>query len=110
GKGRREGSSETIKLQGLHFHRSGLAFLGLADGDRQEEIREPSNRGRKPTYDWQSASAAIWGKIYRGDFQPTCQADIERALQTQLAIGDKKPSESSVRPLARIIWDETKKA
>jgi len=110
GKGLRDGASETISLQGLHFHRSGLAFLGLDGLEGEDDAQARSNRGRRPKYDWPAASAAIWGKIFRGDLQPGTQADIERAFQIHLAAGDREPSESTVRPFAKIIWDEFQKA
>lgn len=110
GKGRRNNHWETIELQGLHFHQAGLPSLGLAPasgGAGSNEVR--SNRGRPPKYDWASATAAIWGRIFRGELIPDSQADIERALQTHLSQGESEPSESTVRPFAKPIWDEFKK-
>jgi hypothetical protein len=110
GKGRRNEAWETIELHGLHFHRAGLASLGLAPVDAGPGSNEKlSNRGRPPKYDWAGATAAIWGRIFRGELIPESQADIERALQRQLAHGDDEPSESTVRPFAKPIWDEFKK-
>lgn len=114
GKVRGEGgpynNRQTIQLQGLHFHRSGLINLGLAAGNVTMEAAPGMKRGRKPEYDWQAASTAIWGLIVRGDLYPKNQAQIERALQSHLTIGDKEPSESTVRPYAKLIWDEYSKA
>lgn len=110
GKGRRNNRSETIELQGLHFHKAGLANLGIAsDSDATLSSSNAANRGRRPKYDWASATAAVWGRIYRGELIPDNQADIERALQAELAAGDDEPSESTVRPFAKPIWDEFKK-
>lgn len=81
-----------------------------ADGAHSEAVGEGVRRGRKPKYDWPAASAAIWGKIYRGELIPENQAEIERAFQAYLTIGDKEPSESTVRPFARTIWDQISKA
>lgn len=80
------------------------------DGAHAEAVGDGVRRGRKPKYDWPAASAAIWGKIYRGELIPENQAAIERAFQAYLTIGDKEPSESTVRPFARTIWDQISKA
>jgi hypothetical protein len=110
GKGRRNDARETIELQGLHFHRAGLPSLGLAPAAEGTGTNEPlSNRGRPPKYDWAAATAAIWGRIFRGELIPESQADIERALQAQLARVDDEPSESTVRPFAKPIWEEFRK-
>lgn len=106
GKGRHNRTSQIIELQGLHFHRSGLSSLGIADPAGASETKEHVRTGRRPTYDWGKATANVWGQIYRGDLKPSTQADIERALQTVLRRGDDEPSESTVRPHAKPIWDE----
>ncbi|OAO01584.1 hypothetical protein A8B75_14510 [Sphingomonadales bacterium EhC05] len=108
GEGRRFTNREMIELQGIHFHKSGLVNLGIEDVSSAVEVE--SVRGRKPTYDWQKSSSAIWGKIVRGELIPENQAQIERALQANLTRGDKEPSESTVRPYAKLIWDEYNKA
>lgn len=110
GVGRRNNRRETIELQGLHFHKAGLPNLGLAPTNEEAAANGAAAvRGRRPKYDWASATAAIWGRIYRGELIPENQADIERALQAELATGDDEPSVSTVRPFARPIWDEFKK-
>ena len=110
-KGRGVGPTgpDFIKLQGVHFHKSGLINLGLEPTAKDTEEPE-SKRGRKPSYDWPAASLAIFGLIYRGDLKPESQADIERALLVHLSRGDFSPSESTVRPYAKQIWDEYLKA
>ncbi len=96
-----------VTISGVHFYRDSLAALGgqkaastSADGEK---------RGRKPTYDWIGATSAIWGKLNRGELMPDTQADIESALIDALKVGDKMPSESTVRPFARPIWEEFQK-
>jgi hypothetical protein len=106
GESSANGTSEEIELQGLHFHRSGLALLGLVESQPDDDAKAPANSGRKPKYDWPAATLAIFGEIHRGDFKPENQAEIEKALQVRLAKGDKEPSESTVRPFAKRIWDE----
>lgn len=114
GKVKGEGGSysdrQTIQLQGLHFHRSGLSNIGLGADSVAAEPTSDVRRGRKPEYDWQAASAAIWGQIYRGELIPENQAAIEKAFIAHLRKGDKEPGESTVRPHAKPIWDEFSKA
>lgn len=109
GKGRRGRITETIELQGLHFHRSGLAFLGLPDNESEEASKGSSNRGRRPKYDWSAACVAIYGQLERGDLKPRVQADIEKALIAYLSVGDDGPPESTVRPYAKLVWEEFQK-
>lgn len=110
-QGQIEGRDQRIELQGLHFHRSGLVNMGLGTApDGGDASADSKRRGRRPLYDWPAASAAIWGQIYRGDLIPQNQAEIERAFQRHLAKGDKEPSESTVRPFAKLIWDQVLKA
>lgn len=108
GRGQGPSGPDLIELQGIHFHRSGLANLGLDVVDTPTSPQTP--RGRKPTYDWQEAQTAIWGQIYRGELIPENQAQIERAIIGYLTEGDREPGESSVRPYAKIIWEEFSKA
>lgn len=108
GSGRRKNKSIKIELQGVHFHRSGLVNLGLASADSKQSSKAAG--GRKPTYDWQASSLAVFGHIHRGDFKPENQADIERALIEHLSDGKSEPSQSTVRPYAKLIWEESQKA
>lgn len=80
--------TQRIVLQGLHFHKSGLINLGLGKEAEIEDPQPGAKRGRKPSYDWQKASAAIWGLIVHGDLVPKNQAQIEKAMQRHLAKGD----------------------
>lgn len=108
GSGRLGRMSTKIELQGVHFHRSGLVNLGLENTDQAEAPKAKS--GRKPTYDWPAACLAIFGDIHRGELKPQSQADVERALISYLSNADKGPSESTVRPFAKQIWEESQKA
>lgn len=108
GHGRRDGRWIEIALQGLHFHRSGLANLELET--ETTPSKEILKVGRKPTYDWPAACLAIFGEIHRGNLKPEFQADVERALILHLSDGDNGPSESTVRPYAKQIWAEANKA
>lgn len=110
GKGERHRQYLHISLQGVHFHRSGLRNLGFVDAATEVELPSRAPVGRKPTYDWPATTVAVFGLIYRGDLKPQNQADIERALIEHLTKGDGAPSESTVRPYAKLVWDEYNKA
>ncbi|QZH74145.1 MAG: hypothetical protein JY451_10380 [Erythrobacter sp.] len=109
GRGNGPNGRDFIQLQGVHFHKSGLINLGLAD-TLPDDASPASKRGRKPEYDWPAANNAIWGKINRGELIPQNQAQIEVAFQALLRKGEKEPSESTVRPYASRIWEEYSKA
>lgn len=100
-----------IELSGVHFTRESLAAAGLVPADTNtDDEQERGKRGRKPIYNWDAAVASIWGLIFRGDFKPQTQAEIEAALQKLLATKEREPSESTVRPYASRIWTEIAKA
>lgn len=102
---------QQLELQGVHFHRSGLVTLGIDKKDKVQEVDlGATKRGRSPKYDWPAASIAVFGLIHRGDFKPRTQAEVERALIDNLSNGDDGPTESTVRPYARMIWQEHQKA
>jgi hypothetical protein len=108
GNGIAQRKQQKITLSGVHFLRSALLPQHVPALPAEAEFKNPG--GRKPTHDWDAAVAAIWGSIYRGDFKPTNQAAIEREMQKWLARGDQEPSESTVRPYARRIWEQVAKA
>lgn len=110
GEGRLDGAQHRIQLQGVHFHRSGLINLGFGQAAQEQKQVAETGRGRRPRYDWPAATIHIFGLINRGDFKPQCQADIEKALIEHLSDGDDAPGESTVRPYAKLIWDENLKA
>jgi hypothetical protein len=93
-----------VMLSGVHFHRESLAALDAPKSLKPEASEQ--KRGRKPQYDWTAASSAVWGSLHRGELIPETQADIELALIEVLTKGDIAPSESTVRPFAKPIWEE----
>lgn len=100
--------SRLVELSGVHFHRGSVEacfpsrLLAAQDGEK-------SRGGRRPKYDWPKAVVAVYGLIERGELKPQVQADIERALVIQLTDGDDGPDESTARPFAKLIWDESRK-
>lgn len=109
-------SVENLAIFPLALPDSEGGIVGIAD-EAQEENSEPqpiteatSQVGRRPKYDWPAATLAVFGRIHRGDFKPESQADVERALIDHLAEEKGGPSESTVRPYAKLIWIESQKA
>ncbi|MCP5380663.1 MAG: hypothetical protein H6915_03015 [Novosphingobium sp.] len=96
-----------VALSGVHFLRESLAALESAKPLPLEA--DEQKRGRKPSYEWAAASSAVWGRLNRGELMPHTQADLELALINALTKGDTSPSESTVRPYAKLIWEEFQK-
>jgi hypothetical protein len=93
-----------IRIEGVFFHKVGLAALGIT-GSTDPRATAPV-RGRPSTYDWEGLTTAIWGRILRGELIPKNQAQIEVAMLELLAKNNNGPSESTVRPYAKRIWQE----
>ena len=104
GEGNGPNGITRLTLNGLYFYRESLCALGSADDP--PKVADGATKGRKPVYDWEGATAAIWGQIFRGELIPKNQAEVEKAFQRQLAKGDKEPGESTVRPYANRVWEE----
>ncbi|MEP1338957.1 MAG: hypothetical protein ABJK66_06985 [Marinomonas sp.] len=109
-------SAENLAIFPLALPDGECGIVGIAD-EAQEDDSDPqpimdatSQLGRRPKYDWPAATLAVFGRIHRGDFKPENQADIERALIDHLAEENGGPSESTVRPYAKLIWTESQKA
>ena len=105
-RGRASNGLTLLMLSGVHLLRGSIEVL---TGPQTPASRNDAKRGRRPTYDWATATAAVWGKIFRSELTPEVQADIEKALIDVLAVGDKSPSPSTVRPFAKPIWEEFQK-
>jgi hypothetical protein len=67
---------------------------------------DKSGPGRPARYDWPKTVLAIFGLIYRGDLKPGNQAEIERAIIDHLSDENGGPSQSTVRPFAKLVWEE----
>lgn len=93
-----------MELSGIYFHRASID--AICRPHNSQTLPPPTPRGRRPEYAWSAATSAIWGRLHRAELIPDTQADIERALIKLLAKGDKEPSESTVRPYAKVIWKE----
>lgn len=93
-----------ITLNGVHFLRESIVALGQPKAD---SIASANTKSGRPTeYGWLEATNAIWAKLYGNELKPMRQADIERALIQHLRKGDNEPSQSTVRPFAKAIWEK----
>ncbi len=99
----------SITLSGVYFLRASLAALASEPTAPDDQSTVAPKRGRKQEYDWEAATARVWGQIFRGELIPENQADVEKAFQRALSVGDKEPGESTVRPYANRVWEEFKK-
>ncbi len=106
GKGFAQQRPQKITLSGVYFLRSSLLPIPALEAMTLTGAEDKGTRGRKPSYDWEALVNAIWGAIYRGDFDPGSQAEIEREMQRRLTKGEKEPAESTVRPHASRVWNE----
>jgi len=61
--------------------------------------------GRPPIADWEAAALEMAGRYYRGDLKPGTIADVSRELASWLAERDIHPSDSTLRPHAKSIFD-----
>jgi len=98
------------KAFNVYFDASAVPGAAVALADVAAQSTSLKGGGRPARFDWPDAVLAVFGLIYRGELKPTNQADIERALLSHLSDGEGPPSESTVRPYAKRIWDEYSKA
>lgn len=106
GAGATGGTDCSITMSGVHFHRPSLeAFLGLSNA-QAGKIATEVPRGRRPSYDWPWAVSTIWGRLSRGELIPATQSDIEMAMIDVLKVGNVEPGESTVRPYAKMIFED----
>lgn len=105
---------DNMVLRDVHFHKPTLEAALVNEvtpvAGPHENVEQENNRGRRPTYDWHTACSSVWGMLLRSELIPEVQADVEKALIALLAKGDREPSESTVRPYAKIIFQEYLKA
>ena len=63
------------------------------------------NRGGRPPAPFaDDLMCAIWASIYRGDLQPTLQADVEKAIKDWTVAHGHDLGDTSARDKARKIW------
>jgi hypothetical protein len=95
-----------ITLTGVHFSSSALRDLASPTKSNLPTPTPPNKGGRPPKEWWDDLWCAMWGEVYRGDFKPKSQADIERAMMDWVLARDESVSESTLKPLARRMLTE----
>ncbi|MEO5707150.1 MAG: hypothetical protein ABIT10_00990 [Alteraurantiacibacter sp.] len=108
GEGLSPMGSRLIEASGVHFLRESVEACFQTNLDHIAGVEE-KRKGRKPKYDWPAAIVATYGKIERGDLKPSQQSDVEDALVAYFMDADGGPGESTVRPYAKLIWEESQK-
>lgn len=105
GKGRAPNARSWITLTGVFFLAESLnVLLPLSDQKAPATATTLSPTGRPPKGFWDDLWCDIWAKVFRGDFQPKRQSDIERAMLDWASAKNHKLSESTVKPLARKMF------
>jgi hypothetical protein len=108
GKGRGPSGRRSIRLSGVHFSRKSL--MALVPGKTNSEVSDvplaAKGGGRPSAAFWDDLWCGVWGRIFRGELIPTCQADIERAMLDWAVANDQPLSESAARQRARKLFTE----
>jgi hypothetical protein len=108
-----EGDSPTgacwVALTGTHFHVEALQALYPSQGQPSvtsgtSPDPRPSPGGRPPASFWDDLWWSVWGQIYRGDLKPKLQADVEKAMLEWVSAYGHEPSDSTIRPRARKLF------
>jgi len=98
----------SITLNGVYFAGSSLNSMLPASAivDTTKPPKPNSSGGRPPAAFWDDLWCAVWGDIYRGDFTPKRQADVERAMLDWASANGHELSESAVKARARRLFAE----
>jgi hypothetical protein len=94
-----------MQLTGVHFLKSALEALAPAKAPATLEL-SPNKGGRPRKEFWDDLWCAIWGEVYRGDFKPKNQAEIERTMMAWIEERGEGVAESTIKPLARKMFLE----
>lgn len=108
GEGRGPEGECSATLTGVYFLAESLQVLPppIEPAAKTEELptEAPSQLnpgGRPPREWWDDMWCAVWGQIYRGDFEPKTQAAVEKAMHDWAAAHGHEPAVSTIRPKAR---------
>ena len=103
GSGRAPFGGCNIELIGVYFSKEGLAaLLGAPANPIQDQ-----DKGGRPRKDWwDDLWCALWGDVYRGEFDPKTQAEIVARMMDWVEGNGDSVSESTVKPRARKMLAE----
>lgn len=86
----------------------GTAFLTGAQTVSPALTIESNGGGRPTALDWEAAALEMAGRYYRGDLKPETIADVIRAIQEWAGGANGGPTDSTVRPHAKQIFEAFK--
>ena len=102
GRGASPKGYRSITLSGVHFSRLALE---LTDDRKSVQIAAKSGSpGRPPAAFWDDLWNHIWAQIYRGDFKPERQAQVEKMMLDWAIAKGHELSETVARERARKLW------
>ncbi len=100
---RLKGRRDLLTLSGVHFLLASLEAMLPPSGAKVEQAKAPT--GRPAAEFWDDLWCAIWGDVYRGDFQPKSKADIARAMLDWAITNGHDLSDSSAKSRARKMFE-----
>jgi hypothetical protein len=107
GRGPSPSGRSWITLTGVHFSRASLnAMLPPSKPERAESPVTTANLGRLPAAFWDELWCAIWGQIFRGEFQPNSASHVKEAMLQWASNNDHELSDSAAKPRARKLFIE----
>lgn len=86
----------------MYFDRASLeAMLPKRPAEDSILVSQSVIGGRPSAPFWDDLLCALFGEVFRGDFKPDRQSDVERAMLDWASANEQTPSESAVRSRAR---------
>lgn len=115
-KGQLEDTLETLKatsrrldkIQGASEQLDAILEARRAQPQPPASQRERHGGGRPPLAFWEDAILTIAQRIHLGDFKPTRQADVQRALAEYLAEHGFEAGDTATKERAKKLWDTFK--
>lgn len=100
-----------MRISGVHFLAESLTSLDppspgadASAGPISQSPGRPGPGGRIPQAWWDDMWCDVWALIYQGDFKPSSQADVERAMLTWAEAKGQSLAEATARPKARKLF------
>jgi len=108
GVGRAPSGCCAITLTGVYFLRASLEAMIPANpaSSPTSSGETVATGGRPPAAFWDDLWCSIWGRIFRGEFIPERQADIERVMLDWASANGHELSDTAARGRARKLFAE----
>jgi hypothetical protein len=113
--GESEGMPRFFRLVEVHIHRDSVAAFADRRAPDQASTSEAepapikASAGRLPAAFGDEMICAIWGQIYRGDFNPRVQSEVLRALLDWASTKGHSLGDTVAKEKAKRIWTEFKR-